>query len=114
MIEIRGLDCCGIRELIDIDAYLTEPEQIIADVCEEYYIHEHRCAFYLFSDIQDKKSGKELSSFIKKNKLGTITMSPVRVNPNSDNSLRVYLWTISRANLRKYWYKNCRKDEELY
>jgi hypothetical protein len=114
MIDMKSLECCGIKELIDIDDYRTEPEQIIEDVCEEYYIHEHRCAFYIFSDIQDKVAGKNLRKYILKNKLGTITMSPIRVNPNSDNSLRVYIWTISRANLRKYWYKNCRKDDELY
>jgi len=114
MIDINGLDCCGIKEIVDIDNYTENPKQIILDICEDYYKEEHMCAFYIFSDIQKKKAGKNLKNFIQKNKLGLITLSPIRINPNSGNSLRVYLWTIDKKNLKQYWHKNNNYDVDEY
>ena len=49
MIDINGLDCCGINEIVDIDDYRTEPKSIIIDICTNYFENEHQCAFYMFS-----------------------------------------------------------------
>lgn len=111
MIEIQGLNCCGIDELVDIDFYKNEPKTVICDVCKTYFEDEKQCAFYMFSDINYKIAAKNLVKFIKKNKLGLITKSPSRVNPNSGNSLTIWLWTINKRNLKLYWKKNC--SEEL-
>ncbi|MFA5695834.1 MAG: hypothetical protein WC917_00010 [Bacilli bacterium] len=108
MIGINNLDCCGIEELVDIADYETEPKTIIVDICTNYFENENQCAFYMFSDIQRKRSGKNLCKFIKKHKLGLITQSPSRVNPNSGNSLTIWIWTINKRNLRSFYSKNCK------
>jgi len=96
----KEIECCGINEIDGID---DDPKDILEEVCYEYFDREHRCAFYFFSDIQDKKNGIQLKNFILKNNLGKITPSPTRINPNSSNSLRMWIWAINKKNLRAYW-----------
>ena len=103
-ILISRLNCCGINEIADI--YENHPDIITNQIAKDYVEKGNQSAFYIFSDIGDKKIGNSLAKYIKKNKLGLITKSPSRINPNSGNSLKVWIWTLNKQNLRNYWNKH--------
>lgn len=46
----------------------------------------------MFSDAEHYARGEKLSKFIKDNDLGEIVESPVRVNPNTLNKIRTWIW----------------------
>ena len=111
----RNLSCCGIHELVDIgiEGDNNPPEEIIEEVCKSYFRNESKCAFYIFSDIHRKRRGKQLVEYITKNELGKITESPTKINPNSESSLKVWIWTINTKNLRIMWSKILIKKPQL-
>lgn len=47
--------------------------------------------------------GHRLAAYIKKNKLGNITVSKTATNPNTENPITVFLWTINKAGLERFW-----------
>lgn len=105
-VDIQTLNCCGINEIDGIGDYKREPEKIVRDVCDRYFESTIKCAYYIFSDIGKKTAGKTLADYILKNKLGTITLPKTKINPNSKNSLNMWIWSINAANLKKYWAKH--------
>ena len=102
--------CCGIDEIADIADH-DNPKEALKEVCHEIYYNDKTCAFMMFSDIGKKESGKALHKYITKNKLGTVTKSVSRINPNSDNSLAIWIWAMHRGNLKKWWNKNKSPNE---
>ncbi len=101
--SIENLTCCGIHELADIDYARNKPEETILEICQDIYNNGNNCAFFLFTDIGKKIAGKNLEKYIIKHKLGTITKSPAKVNPNSGNSLTIWIWAIQKTNLKKHY-----------
>lgn len=101
-----SIQCCGINEIVNIYENRHNPQRTIQTVCKEMYENEEKQAFLIFSDIDRKIAGKKLSKFITKNKLGKITSSPIRTNPNSHNSLQMWIWAINKSNLKKYYNKH--------
>jgi hypothetical protein len=45
---------------------------------------------------------KALINYIRRNKLGRVTLSPGVVNPNSHNTIRTAIWDLDRDNLREH------------
>ena len=99
------LGCCGIQEIEDICDNTNHPEDTIRLVARTRFDDQCSCAYYIFSDIGEKKAGKNLVKYIKKNKLGNITKPPTRINPNTDHSVTMWIWAVDKANFRKYWAK---------
>lgn len=103
----RGLDCCGIWELTDVES--------AGDIIGEFheFILEKMCpegeyngpAFILFSTTQGSKDGKKLMDYINKEELGVVTKRGPRVNPNTGNRLTVFIWGIDRNNIKRYYKK---------
>jgi hypothetical protein len=113
MIEINDeLDCCGINEIRSIGDNKNNPEQTIIDICSETYTSGKKGAFLMFTDINKKIAAKNLSKYILKNKLGTITKSPTSINPNSKNRLQVFIWTINKRNLKRFAKEHNIKDND--
>lgn len=104
MCEInRGIDCCGIIEIEKIAE--NTPKQILETICISFFEDKEQCAYYFFSDIKQKITGKKLVKLILTQKLGIITKCPTKINPNTGNSLTMWIWAINRKALKKYWNK---------
>lgn len=106
------IDCCGVNELRPIQDYPTNPEQIVKDACKEIYKRGGTGAFLIFSDTGRKTAGKNLTKFIRKNRLGTVIKSQPKINPNSRHNLTVWVWALNKQNMRNFWNKT--KTKTIY
>jgi hypothetical protein len=68
------------------------------------------CAFILFST--PHKTGPALRKYIEDNSLGTVIESPPAKNPNSGNTIRVWVWMIDHMKL-KQWAKHRNRSTGL-
>ena len=122
--DIHSMSCCGFRELADIEVCDT-PEEVIQAFCGHFatkgydylsgkYIEKRFrlfCSHAVFTEVQgDGGYGRKLAAYIRKHKLGTVVGSRVATNPNSDNRLRGYIWTINPRALEGWWKAN--KDKK--
>ena len=98
MIEETEISC-GVRQLSDLS---IDPSDDVAEVAYEIFHEEEDFTFVLFSDIEYTGRGIALAEFIKKKGLGTIVKSRVKVNPNTGNKIRVYIWGLNRQRLFPY------------
>lgn len=98
MAGIMMLSCCGIREITGI-TYGQTPRQVLTDINKDF-----RAAFAIFSDNRgtDFRAGTALAAEIEKYGLGTVTCGGHKVNPNTGNSLKVWLWRVNRDALSQY------------
>jgi len=104
MINIEDMLCCGMRELDYIQG--EETIQIILTICSDIICDENKYRHVVFSDNGNKISGKKLEKEIKKQKLGSIISTVSKINPNSGNSIKAWIWTIDHKALNKYWSKH--------
>lgn len=101
----ENMCCCGIKEITGIGG--EKPTDVILDISYRLFSKEYEddnsCAFMIFSDIKEKTTGKNLEKEIKKLNLGNVIRSKSKKNPNSNNSLAVWIWELNRTNLKKYF-----------
>ena len=105
MIDIRDdFSCCGLNEIDGIrdDENKNHPERTVIEVAKQFFSGDKKCAFMIFTDIKRKKAGKTLEAYLRRNKLGTVTKSMPAINPNSKNSLTVWVWKINKKKLETY------------
>ncbi len=106
------LDCCGINEIRDINEHKNNPEKTIIGVCREIYQNWKNGAFLIYSDTGRHIAGKNLTNFIRENKLGKVRESSIKRNPNTRRQLKMWTWEINHKNLIKYWRQN--KEKTIY
>lgn len=70
-----------------------------------------RAAFYIFTDKGYLSKGASLRNYIRWHKLGTVTETPSRKNPNSSNRLTVWIWAYDERAFTEWW-KTHRKPED--
>src|SRR3990167_8706828 len=102
--ELYYIDCCGIREGIGIDYndhYDVDGNEIkfnpkvALDELKNNARYSNRFAYIIFSSIT--KNGAKLAKYIRSHRLGDITTLKPRPNPNTGNTLQVWLWAPTRA-----------------
>lgn len=98
MPSINNTSCCGLDEIANI--YDELPIESLLRACEE----DMDTPFYFFTGTPSEKGVEALKEYIIKNKLGSVLETKRRVNPNSGNRLKVYVWEVNRRSLAK-WYK---------
>lgn len=99
----RGdIDCCGIAELGSIAA--NTPEQNVYDAQNGYACEDSNGCYLFFSDTggNDFKAGIALAKYIKTHKLGSVTPVRRRLNPNSGNTIRMWIWGVNREALYEH------------
>jgi len=101
---LEKLSCCGIAEY---DGLLNDPEENLRRICSDRFSYENG-AYIVFSDIRACTRGKSLVKLIKKHKLGTIISPRARVNPNSGNKLKMWIWSPNDRLLKKWYNKQDR------
>lgn len=100
--QIDSTDCCGVRQLYNIEGDINEPTRgpkyILQEVARAAGPQGNRkAAFYIFYDHranQENSYGQRLAAFIRENNVGELVESPIRLNPNSNNMLKMYTWAI--------------------
>ncbi len=90
---------CGIRELIGFEEFKTAKQMLLEGLLEDEYLkaldNNITFRFIIFSDNEHKGlSGASFARFVRRNHLGPVTASNLRVNPNSDNKIRVWIWEL--------------------
>ena len=60
--------------------------------------------FLSWSDIVStpRSPGQKLGDYVLACKLGDVWVSPERANPNSSNSIRIWVWTIAHTKLEEW------------
>lgn len=109
-VDIEGLQCCAIDEIGGI-SNCARATDVIEDVCKNWFEDcerdndEGNAAFYLFTDTEESNAGMNLAKYIVAEKLGTVVSTQYRVNPNSGNKVKCWIWSVNKVALKK-WAKH--------
>ena len=121
--EVRATSCCGLKELSWIQSETT-PAGDVKAFCQHHKGLQGTLnkasipGLVLFTSVEKlSKSatytvktgyGSKLAAYIVRNKLGTVTKSPMRVNRvnHPDHHLVGYFWAPSIAGLERWWKTN--------
>jgi hypothetical protein len=85
---------CGVSVLSGLS--VSSPEQMVNKVLKERAITDTkkiREAFVVFSDVAEGHGGNSLCRYIKDNKLGDIVEFGPRMNPNTGNMIKMWVWS---------------------
>lgn len=100
--ELKDTTCCGMGEIHYIDS--SEPHEILSEAYRQlvrpYY------AFIVFTGITPERYGQDLRSYILRNNLGEVVESKSRLNTNSGNRIKAYIWSPNYDNWRAWYRKN--------
>ena len=104
-------NCCGIREIDGLEANPEEHEMadFLDNIVSEWFdgvggdSSRTQGAFMFFSCTSSYSECAEmLIALIKKHKLGTVQQSLEKLNPNSDNHLTMYMWSVAKHSMLAY------------
>jgi len=126
---IRQLSCCGLRELSGLqgpDSPRMKMKEFIRTSCPRSgrydfrsgrysYVGSLRFSHVIFSEARDGAGdyGERFAAFIRRNKLGDVVASLRRVNPNSGNQVKCWVWTLNKPNLMAWANKNIDVDYQF-
>lgn len=97
--SIRRTTCCGMYELFNL--YL-EPKYSVEITRLAMFARWNKKPLVVFSDSTKAGNGEALKKFIHSRKLGVVTSSKAKFNPNSLNNVRAYIWHVDYAALEKF------------
>lgn len=100
---------CGVKQLHRLFSTFPHPQDsrsILIDAFRQNRFSPYYCMIVFSDTIRKPSRGTRLAKYIKDNKLGTVTASPVRTNPNSRNRIRTWIWCVDRKALKKWIVKN--------
>lgn len=114
--RVNETSCCGLREISGLSEHRT-PAIAMQAFCRFSlgldYNYNGRLGRTLefshavFTAATGKNDyGEKFAAFILRNKLGTVTPSQRRNNPNSGNPLKVWVWTLHQTNVKKWAQKH--------
>jgi hypothetical protein len=100
---LEGLNgCCGVREIDGLAFYDGKPEEAMKVVAKNT-VYDHTWRHALFTQAgKGKRYGTNFATYITKHKLGTVVATPTKVNPNSGNPLKAFIWTINWPAFKKW------------
>lgn len=126
MIELRGMGCCGLREITglslmrdrSVTTLKTDPKLAMSNVVATMlapYPQERRIAKTIsemnwidavFTQANTTfPYGEDFRNYILDHRLGSVISNDFKRNPNSSNQIRTYVWTMDRSNLAKWALK---------
>lgn len=109
--SLESTECCGIRELNNIMECSTAREAVV-DAAEEWYENGKDGAYIFFSTTNESRIGHAIAIYIEKYKLGVVHKTHPTRNPNSENMLTMWVWTVNKANFQAFWHKTRRYKKE--
>ena len=116
MINMVGLQCCGVKEISGLSDYESAayamqdfwnttygrkvPNLIGNNLVPAPMVNFRYCIFTQARHTYDY--GIDFAKFITNNKLGTIAETDFNTNPNSGNDVKVWIWTIDHNALGRW------------
>lgn len=101
--------CCGITEIQGLSDHRNS-EEALKEFCRIAggYDWEWRFRFAVFTEAGGKKStyGKNFARYIEKHGLGEVVATKTKVNPNSGNPLKAFVWTMNIPALKSWAKEN--------
>lgn len=102
MIESNRLSCCGIIEIGALSLY-HDPAKAMADCVDHLFNdHDNNYAYVLFSGNRMGQYAKPFRDYIIAQGLGSVVGAPIRLNTNSGNKIKAWLWSPSKSRLRAW------------
>jgi hypothetical protein len=111
--------CCGLAEIHKLCDDKTPkdsmenvaPEIVDRDEIEgglEYqqFKNSNGYEFVVFTDHLKMTKGEAFRKYIKDQKLGSVHASRAKLNPNTGNLVKIYLWSVNRRKLFQWCKKN--------
>lgn len=92
----------GVREVAGL--YSKGKSSFMA-IAHDMITGRMACEMVFFTDAVMNRRGGSLYNFIRRHKLGSITQSTVRHNPNSSNRVRVWHFKPDMDAMREMWNK---------
>lgn len=106
MAELVETQCCGIRELNDIQVD-SDSEKTIKDAARDWFENDMDGSFIFFSVTElYVAKGKDIAKYIKQHKLGKTHKTKSTKNPNSGNMLTMWMWEVHKTNFQKFYAKH--------
>lgn len=110
MAYIESMECCAIREIARLE---SNPVTVITSTMRHTEDDGDQVpAFFTFSDTSRSRAGKNLAKYIKSSRLGSALKTRSKRNPNTSNRVTVWVWSIDRPRLQRWWKKNKPKETE--
>lgn len=107
MIDIDSrIRCCGMRELDGLTEWGVKPAHVIYGIARERFYEDERFAFVVLSEEARYRRLEALHKYLFKYGLGTLTITPIKRNPNSSNNIRSAIFAIDSVALRAWWKRN--------
>lgn len=119
---LKQMSCCGMRDLSGLSDHETPKEAMVAFVLtscprvSRYNWDARKCeklrqlnfSHVIFSEANNehRRYGENFATYIRRNKLGTVVASERRVNPNSGNQVKFWVWTLNKHNLVDWANRN--------
>lgn len=115
------INTTGFPSIREISGLMDTDDAVSAmdDLCRSIRTAHKRIVKMPFSTIiftgvvEDRYPGN-FSRLIKRAKLGDVICTNPKVNPNSDNVIRAYIWHVDIKALSKWFAKHRRKYDNLY
>lgn len=98
IIMIRNTGCCGLKEIDGLQSRAIDSlEQVV-----QYRTKNLFCSVVFSDNTRWDKRGIKLGKYIEENKLGSIVKTRSVKNPNSNNTINVWVWNINVKALFKH------------
>lgn len=120
MAVLRGMSCCGIQELCDLRGYTSGGfDSVIEKLTRTGFIQLYPNYYQSYSDngslnagsliftqadrsYNEIRYGVRFAADVTKRKLGKVIAIPRYTNPNTGNTISVFVWVINKAGLLRY------------
>lgn len=112
--HVRRLTCCGVFEISELCFHKSPREamtafvQVVLGPSHGILYNPSRFAYVMFTAAGKEKPlvyGEKFKAYIVKEGLGTVVETGVNLNPNSNNQLKVFLWTVNHPALAAWAVK---------
>ena len=101
-----------VKRLTGLGSCSENPDQMIIAVAKTHKSRD--VEMIIFSDNIGNNNGKTLANFIVEHHLGGITETGRLRNPNNDNTIEGWIWTINKPELAKWKEKEIRGFIAIY
>ncbi len=105
-VQMDEMRCCGTNEIHALNESGITADDIALSVMMQREFEEFSCAHLILSEVTNHRDwpmhGADLERLVKKHELGTVLASASKLNINSGNHVRAYIWTPHYGRLQQW------------
>lgn len=94
--------CCGVDEVCGIEQYENDSHGALNSIAESYFNEPDYAAILMFNGVANEGYVEELAELIKSLKIGRVIGTLPKINQNSGNKIRCYLWSVNQPAFKKW------------